>query len=253
MIWDELTTVQIDNLDRNIPVILTMAATEQHGPHLPLATDRLIGEHFVKSLHESIPDKILILPTISVGCSSHHMDFSGTLTINHSTFIKQVEELIGSVIKHGFTTVILFNSHGGNQAVGQVLVEKLGLEYPQVKMLMITWWKIVGDDLLKLNESGKGGVGHAGEFETSLMLVIAPHLVCLDKFEKGKHHPTFTWAEGDMLRGPSTSYYRSIKEMTANGIYGDPEYATVKKGEQITTLVKASLKRIINDLLNTKN
>ena len=88
MIWDALTTVQIDNLDKNIPIILPMGATEQHGPHLPLATDRLIGAYFVKSLHESIPDKILILPAISVGCSSHHMNFSGTLTISDSTFIK---------------------------------------------------------------------------------------------------------------------------------------------------------------------
>jgi len=253
MIWDELTSAQIKNLDKNIPVVLPMAATEQHGAHLPVATDRMIGEHFTKSLDSIISDKVLILPSISVGCSSHHMGFSGTLTISHETFIRQVEEIIKSVIKHGFTNIILFNSHGGNQGVGQVLVEKLGFENPRTNILMVTWWKLVSEALFPLNESGRGGVGHAGEFETSLMLYIAPNLVNLDKKEKGKHTTTFSWSEGDMLRGTKVSYYRSTKEMTTNGVFGNPEYATLEKGKEISKLVVSDFKKIINDLLTTEN
>lgn len=249
MVWDELTTIQLSSVAKNIPVILTMAATEQHGAHLPLATDRLIGEHFTNELNILIEDKILILPSISVGCSSHHMDFSGSLTISHDTFIKQVEGILQSVIQHGFTNIILLNSHGGNQAVGQVLIEKLGFENPTINILMATWWKLVSDALLPLNESGKGGVGHAGEFETSLMLQIAPHLVKLDKKESGKHSPTFFWNEGDMLRGAMVSHYRSTKEMTANGVFGNPEYATAEKGKEILKLVVSNLKLIVYDLL----
>ena len=253
MIWDELTSVQVEGLDRNIPIILPMAATEQHGAHLPLATDRLIGEHFANELNTLIEDKILILPSISVGCSSHHMDFSGSLTISHDTFIRQVEDIVKSVIQHGFTNIILLNSHGGNQAVGQVLVEKLGFENPKANILMLTWWKIVSENLFPLNESGKGGVGHAGEFETSLMLLIAPHLVHLDKKEKGKHTDTFSWSEGDMLRGPKVSYYRSTKEMTTNGVFGNPNYGTLEKGKEISKLVVREIKRIIEDIITIKN
>ncbi|WP_242132528.1 creatininase family protein [Aestuariivivens marinum] len=252
MIWDQLTTSELSKIAKNIPVILTMAATEQHGKHLPLATDRLIGEHFANELHKAIPDKVLVLPSISIGCSSHHMDFSGTLTISHDTFIRQVEDIVKSVIEHGFKNIILLNSHGGNQAVGQVLVEKLGYENPTANIIMVTWWKLASEALFTLNESGKGGVGHAGEFETSLMLNIAPHLVHLDKIEKGKHTDTFSWSEGDMLRGPKASYYRSTKEMTTNGVFGDPEYGTLEKGKQISKLVVDDLKNIINDLLNIK-
>lgn len=253
MIWDELTTLQIKKLDKNIPVVLLMAATEQHGAHLPLATDRLIGEHFANELHKLMPNKVLILPSISVGCSSHHMGFSGSLTISHDTFIRQVEEIVASVIFHGFTNIILLNSHGGNQAVGQVLVEKLGFKNPTKNILMVTWWKLVGEALFPLNESGKGGVGHAGEFETSLMLLIAPHLVDLDKKEVGKHTATFSWNEGDMLRGTKASFYRSTKEMTTNGIFGNPEYATLEKGKEISKLVISDFSKIIRDLLTIEN
>jgi len=253
MIWDELNTIQLDKLDRNLPVFLLLAATEQHGPHLPLATDRLIGEHFLKCLNNEIPNKVLIVPTISIGCSSHHMDFSGTLTLKHSTFSKQVEDIVRSVIKHGFTSIILFNSHGGNQAVGQVLVEKLGFNNPKKNILMVTWWKLASESLIKLNESGKGGVGHACEFETSLMQLIAPQLVDQDRLEIGKHNPTFPWAEGDMLRGATASLYRSTKEMTTNGVFGNPKYASIEKGEKITKLIVNGLKNIVTDLLNSKN
>lgn len=249
MIWDQLTSLELSKIAKNIPVILTMAATEQHGKHLPLATDRLIGEHFVNELHKAIPDKVLVLPSISIGCSSHHMDFSGTLTISHDTFIRQVEDIVKSVIQHGFTNIILLNSHGGNQAIGQVLVEKLGYENPNVTILMVTWWKLASEVLFTLNESGKGGVGHACEFETSLMLLIAPHLVHPDKIEKGKHTDTFSWSEGDMLRGAKASYYRSTKEITTNGVFGNPEYGTLEKGKQISKLVVDDLKKIIDDLL----
>ena len=253
MIWDELTTVEIEKLDKKIPVVLPLAATEQHGAHLPLATDRLIGEHFARSLEKLVPGKVLILPTISVGCSSHHMDFTGSLTLSHKTFGKLTEEIVNSVIHHGFTNIILLNSHGGNQAIGQVLLEKIGYNNPKVNIILVTWWKLAADSLFALNESGKGGVGHAGEFETSLMLFIAPHLVQLDKLEKGKHANTFSWNEGDMLRGAKASFFRTTKEMTSNGVFGNPEYGSLEKGKAISNLVVKHLKMIIEDLLKHQN
>ena len=249
MIWDELTSPQIAELDKQIPVVLVLSATEQHGPHLPLATDRLIGEHFARVLHETLPDKVLVLPSVSIGCSSHHMDFPGSLTVGHNTFIHPVEEIVESVMAHGFTNILMLNSHGWNQGVGQVLVEKLGIKHPESNIVLATWWRITAD-LKALNESGKGGTGHACEFETSLVLLMAPHLVHMDKLAKGAHNDTFPWAEGDMLNAPKVSYFRTMREMTSNGVYGDPSFASKEKGELITKLVVEHLKGIINDLLN---
>ncbi|MCK5280317.1 MAG: creatininase family protein, partial [Cyclobacteriaceae bacterium] len=108
MIWDQLTSPEIHNLDRNIPVVFTVSATEQHGLHLPVATDRMIGEHFCTELNKAVPDKVLILPIMSVGCSEHHMDFTGTLSIRHQTFLNQAEDILSSVVRHGFRNIIVF-------------------------------------------------------------------------------------------------------------------------------------------------
>jgi len=252
MIWDELTSQEIGRLDKNIPVIVPIAATEQHGPHLPLATDRMIAQHFAKKLHEAIAEQVLILPVISVGCSDHHMDFPGTLSLSHEGLSKQVQEIISSVIHHGFNKIILLNSHGGNQGVGQVKVEQLGYQYPACHFVLITWWKIAADALKKISETGFGGVGHAGEFETSLMMLIAPNLVVSDKIEPGANEKTFSWADGDMLHSPMTYYYRTMKEMTGNGVFGNPTKASVQKGQQITECVVSALQNIVIDLISAK-
>ncbi|MEM9659005.1 MAG: creatininase family protein, partial [Planctomycetota bacterium] len=103
MYWQELTRPGLETFDRNTPVILPVAAIEQHGPHLPLATDRIINEHLCGALDQAAGDQVLILPTMPVGCSRHHMDFVGTLTLTHETFITVAKETLECVASHGFT------------------------------------------------------------------------------------------------------------------------------------------------------
>ena len=248
MIWDQLTSEELANCDRNIPVVLLTAATEQHGPHLPLCTDRIIGEYFLTKLNEQMGQDVLILPSVAVGCSDHHLPFAGSLSIPHQVFLDQVEALITSVFQHGFRSLVLFNSHGGNQAIDQVILEDMGYKYPQYNLVLATWWKLCGEQLKEISTSGLGGVGHAGEFETSLMMLIDPQSVRMDKIEGGKNQETFAWAEGDMLRTPQASYYRTMQEMTPNGVFGDPTQASVEKGERITALVLTGLQKVIQDL-----
>ena len=248
MNWDQLTRPDIDVLDRNIPVILPVAAIEQHGLHLPLATDRMIVEFFCQQLNQDIPEKVLILPVMSVGCSEHHMDFPGTLTLQHDTFQQQAEDILGSVAAHGFKNLLIYNSHGGNLAISQVIVEHFGHRHPACRIVLATWWKIVADALFELNETGEGGVGHAGEFETSLMMLIAPDLVHHDKIEEKKNQQSFDWANGDMLRGPRASLYRSMKAMTPIGVFGDVRKHSAEKGQKITDLAVEGLRKIVLDL-----
>lgn len=252
MYWDQLTSPETDALERKIPVILPIAATEQHGAHLPLATDRMIGEHFCRQIDRQLPNDVLILPTVAVGCSEHHMGFSGSLTLTHQTFMAQVEEIIRSVIHHGFCNIIILNSHGGNQGTGTVITEKLGYRFPDVNLVFVTWWKIAIEALIPLNESGPGGAGHAGEFETSLMMVIAPELVKNQEIKKGGNQSIFDWAEGDMLRGPKAGFYRTMKEMTLNGVFGDPTFASKEKGRKITKVVTEALVKMIRDIRPVK-
>jgi creatinine amidohydrolase len=248
MNWDQLTSPEIDALDRSIPVILPVAAIEQHGLHLPLATDRMIGEYFCQQLNKEIPDKVLILPVMSVGCSEHHLEFTGSLTLQHETFQRQAEDILGSVALHGFKNLIIYNSHGGNLGISQVIVEHFGHRHPECRIVLATWWKIVSSELFDLNETGEGGVGHAGEFETSLMMLIAPELVRHDKIGDKQNQQSFEWTDGDMLRGPKASLYRSMKTMTPIGVFGDVRKISAEKGQKITDLAVEGLKKIVLDL-----
>lgn len=249
MYWDQMTSKEIDNISRKTPVILPIAATEQHGAHLPLATDRLIGEHFCQELNRLIETQVLILPTVAIGCSEHHMDFRGTLSVQHNTFLRQLKDLAESVVQHGFHNLLLFNSHGGNQAIGQSFLEVFGHRHPRCRLVLATWWRIAHGELQSLTDTGPGGTGHAGEFETSLMLLIAPGLVHRDKISDRANTATFPWAEGDMLSGPSAFLYRSMKEMTPTGVFGEAGAASRAKGERITKVVVQALREIILDLI----
>jgi len=248
MFWDQLTSPEIDALDRNIPVILPVAATEQHGPHLPLATDRMIGEHFCRRLNKSIPDSVLILPCVSIGCSEHHTDFAGSLSVQHTTFLAQLTDVANCVVKYGFKNLLVFNSHGGNQAIGQTFLEAFGYRNPSCRIALATWWRLAIAALKQLSDTAPGGTGHAGELETSLMLLIAPELVRLDKIQPKVNTPTFGWADGDMLYGAAASLYESMKQKTPNGTFGEPRAGSQEKGERITIAVTKALEGIVLDL-----
>lgn len=252
MFWDQLTSVQLAALDKQTPVLLNIAAIEQHGAHLPVATDRMIGEYFSGLLNKEIGDKVLILPVVAVGCSDHHMGFCGTLTLSHATFSAVVKEIIQSVLNHGFYNIILLNSHGGNQGIMQVIIEQLGFANPDAHILGASWWNVAKEELLKITETGPGGTGHACEFETSLMKVIAPNLIQESLIKQGANVPAFPSVEGDLLSGPKISFYRTMKELTPNGVYGDPTKSSAEKGVRIGECVVVALKQLVSDIYKLK-
>ena len=248
MIWDNLTTEETKKISKTTPVIVLLCATEQHGPHLPLSTDRLIGEHFLHELNRLMEKEVILLPVIPIGCSEHHMDFSGSLTFKHATFKTLVEEMVESMVVHEFKNFLFLNSHGGNQGIGQVILETLGNKYSDCQFSLITWWKIAGDELKKINESGSGGTGHAGEFETSLMLHIAPKLV-REQHVKPLTSQQFDPLVGDMINAPKFSYFQTIKQISENGVVGNPSFSTKEQGEKISQIVTSKLVELIKSSL----
>ena len=249
MFWENLTSADFNDIDRGIPVLLNIAAIEQHGPALPVVTDSAIGWHLCQQVEDRMSDRILILPQIKVCCSEHHMGFPGTLTVSHQTFMNYVSEMLDAVYRHGFRSIFILNSHGGNIAIGNVIKESLGNQYPDLNIAFSTWWTIAKDSLPQLNESGFQGVGHAGEFETSLMMHIAPESIKKDAdVSKAGLKKSFPWTESDLLRGAEASLHRNFQEMTANGVFGKAEYASREKGQKIATLVVEKLCLILKDL-----
>lgn len=248
MIWEELTTEAFAQIDRKIPVVLPVAATEQHGPHLPLATDKLIGQYFCRQLHERLQDQVLILPVISVGCSDHHLGFAGSLSVQHETLLRHMTDIFTSVLHHGFRNLIMFNSHGGNQAIGQVFVEQFGYAHSEANVHLITWWKIAFEALKDITDSGFGGTGHAGEFETSLMMLIQPDLVKRDLIQPQYPLPASDWEKADMLHAPKISRYKTFREMTKAGAFGDPTKSSAEKGQRIADSVLDACEQVVREI-----
>lgn len=248
MIWDQSTSAEIAAADRSRVVILPLAATEQHGPHLPLATDRLIAEGICAALEARLGDRILVLPCPPVGYSMHHRGFAGTLSVTHQQLIDTAASILHCVFADGFKNVLILNAHGGNIALGGVLLESLGERFPDARIAFTSWWQAAAGSLRGLSETGPGGTGHACEFETSLLLHLHPHLVRADQIAAGTNQATFAWAESDMLNGSPARLQRSFLQMTANGVFGDPRAASAAKGESILRAVVDALAPILTDL-----
>lgn len=249
MKWTNLTSPALAAVDRRTPIVFNIGAVEQHGPHLPLGTDAMIGEYFLDRVDERMADRILVLPQLAIGCSSHHMDFAGTLTVRHETMLSYVSDVMESLLGQGFQTVVLFNSHGGNEAIGRVLVEKLGHANPQAQVAMLTWWAVARDALEEIQESGFGGVGHACEFETSLLLHFAPDLVATGAIADPNMPQTYDWACADMLHAPSGILYRSMKTQSGgSGTVGRPSFASAEKGARIADAIVSRLVMMLADL-----
>ena len=176
------------------------------------------------------------------------MDYPGSLTLTHETFAVQIEEILESVTRHGFTNLVILNSHGGNRGICQVVGERFGASYPDCQVVVATWWQAAAEKLLELNETGFGGVGHACDFETSLVMLATPELVNEAAIQERQNISTYEWAEMDLLRSPRASLYRSMKDSTHNGAIGDPKSATREKGETIRDAVIPELAKILRSL-----
>jgi creatinine amidohydrolase len=251
MKWEKLTFPDFDRIDRNTPVLLNIAAVEQHGPHLPLDVDCRIGQHFCDLVDDKMAENVLVMPQVKICCSRHHMEFAGTLTVSHETLLAYLRDIIGCVRAHGFHNILILNSHGGNQAIGRVTVEAIGPEFSAQggQIAFTSWWDVALQSLMDVSQSGRFGVGHACEFETSLMQLIAPDEVRTEALIGKSFTPFAPWADGDLLRAAPVVLYRSMKDMSGGtGVIGDPSAASAQKGQAIVDAVLPALVEIIGGL-----
>jgi creatinine amidohydrolase len=191
---------------------------------------------------------VLILPTVSVGYSRHHDDFPGTLSLSHETLLHQIVETAGSALRLGVTNLLIVNAHGGNEGVAQVALEQIGHAWPGCTVARTTWWQVASDALLQITETGPGGIGHACEFETSLLMAVAPHLVDAAAVPERENVPAFGWDTGDMLRSAPATRYQRFAEVSSTGVFGDPRASSPEKGERISEVVVERLVALVRSL-----
>lgn len=184
MRWEELTTREIDDLDRDRTiVILPLGSVEQHGNHLPLGTDTILAHAVALAAALETRDAV-VLPPPWYGFSAHHMRFPGSITLRVETLMAMVEDIAASVISHGFGRILIVNGHGGNNGAIDVLASTLGHKhYGTARIAALTYFQLAREAIADLRQSETGGMGHAGEFETALLQHLRPKLEC----ENGCH------------------------------------------------------------------
>ena len=249
MLWQELTSRRHGDVDCSLPLLLPIGAVEQHGPALPVWVDSLIVGELCLELNRRREDDFLLLPPLSVGYSAHHMDFPGSLSLSHETMTAYIGDIAASVVRQGFSTLLILNGHGGNQAVMQVCVEKLGNYYPHLNIMGTSWWKLCAEELGEMAESGFMGNGHAAEFEFSVVEYLRGDLIDYSARSPGaRARIPLPQAQGDLLGAGPVSLLRTFKEMTQDGTYGLTDKANRKKGEAIFRAAAGGLEQLLDDI-----
>ena len=245
MNWQELKSSELGSLSRDTLVVVPAASIEQHGPHLPVGTDSYIGEAIASALDRDFEGQLLILPVQRLGCSEHHMAFAGTLTLQHETFADVILEVLDSMVRQGFRRFLILNSHGGNQAIGGVIAEKAAQRWTDAQVVFTSWWRVAAERLRNLVEGAFPSVGHACEFETSLMLAFHPDLVNMTLAVDDGLPPQAKSLQLDLLRGPAATLAIPMHRLTQHGVYGRPTLATAEKGRRILQETVAALRELI--------
>ena len=243
--WSRLKAHELRKLaNENAVVILPIASIEQHGPHLPVMTDTRLGQEIAHRAARKAYDQrpVVVTPVVWSGLSEHHMPFGGTLTLSHDTFRRVIHDLVDAITRHGFRDILISNSHGGNIIAMQQILSELA---PTSKATLVatTYVTEAGEKLSKYLQD-QPSVMHAGEAETSMMLVCEPELVDTTIISE-----IATPGEaGKLLSVGRGSYrWRPYTHVTANGLSGNPSRSSAEKGENLLEAGATALARLITD------
>lgn len=177
-----LSEITRDEARRRAPdtlLVLPVGATEQHGPHLPVGTDSFAVEYVARAAAAAAGEQIpvLVAPTLPFGSSHHHLPFGGTMSISTEVYYRVLTDLAESLITSGFRRIFIVNGHGGNSELIQLVARDLALKHP-AQLAAAPYWSVAWDALVAAGAHERGGLpGHAGAFESSLVLALRPELV----------------------------------------------------------------------------
>lgn len=229
--WVRLKAGELAELaKRDGVVIVPVASTEQHGPHLPTGVDvALCGEIALRAARQLGEFPVAVTPVVWTGLAEHHMAFGGTFSLGYGEFYSLIRGVCRSLRRHGFRRILLLNGHGGNTAALTVAVNDLAPEL-DAPIATATYWELAADAFGKILEH-QPNVRHACEAETSMMLAIKPDLVDMAA-ARDVVGPTET--EIDKIAGTKAAQrWRSFRARTSHGVIGDPRSATPEKGEKL--------------------
>ena len=236
--------------------VLPVAATEQHGPHLPLRVDTALVDGVVAATVPHIPAEVpaLFLPTQAVGFSPEHTRFPGTLTLKAETVIRLWTELGESVAVTGVKKLVLLNSHGGQvgllDVVARDLRARLGMLVYSVNWFGLPLTGPAGEDVNALFSAHEHRFGiHAGEIETSMMLALAPEQVAMAQAQNFASTSEDRAQKFAILgNGKSAKLGWQMQDYNAAGAVGNAAAATAAKGRAVLDAAGRALAQTLAEI-----
>jgi creatinine amidohydrolase len=251
--WANLSTRDFARLDANKTIaVLPVAAIEQHGPHLPVSVDTTLVNGVIDAAlaHLNKDVSVLFLPTQQVGKSNEHLRFPGTLTLSAETLIRVWTEIGESVARTGVKKLVLFNSHGGQLSVMDIVARDLRVRLDMI-VYSVNWFTLpLGDAVngLFTPEEHRFGI-HAGDMETSMMLALTPELVDMAQAHDFKSTAQDRAARFPILgNGTSAKLGWQTQDYNPMGAAGNASIATAEKGRAVIEAAGQKLAQLLHEI-----
>lgn len=251
--WADLATTDFAGLDPATTVaVLPLGATEQHGPHLPLAVDQCLVDGIVERALPLLPEaaRVLVLPTQQVGYSPEHAQFAGTLTLPIETVIAAWVALGECVARAGVRKLLLFNAHGGQVSVMDIVARELRMRCNLI-VYGANWWNLpLGDTVNGLFSADEHRFGvHGGEIETSLMLALAADRVRMAQARDFPSSSRDRAARYAILgNGRSAKLGWAMQDYNAQGAAGNAANASAEKGRAVLDAAAQQLALLLQEI-----
>lgn len=244
-----LTWKQVDALPRESTLlILPTAAIEQHGHHLPLATDTLINNLLLGKALALVPAELHLyaLPPVCYGKSNEHLGFPGTLSLSAQTFLAVIRDLGASVAAGGFKKVVLYNTHGGNTSLVDVLARDLRAEFG---LRTFSLYGSPGAAFEGVSAQERTYGFHAGEIETAYLLHGTPELVQPAEYTSN-YIARLDQPELLKPENSAANFAWLTRDIAPSGVMGDPSAATAENGERWADESAARIAEILVAMYN---
>lgn len=238
-----LTRDELAALGPETTIVLAIGATEQHGRHLPLGVDSLIADTVARAAIAACKpiSPLVLAPTLAYGRSDHHFGFPGVLSLRSETLAAVLRDLVRSIVVSGISRLFVINGHGGNDAVLRAALADAADAHP-ITVGGAGYWTIAWDALRAAGADSTGPVpGHAGGFETSLLLAIEKGLVQLDR----RSGPEPQLAKEDPASRVVFARHRAMH--AAGGTSDDARHADAKDGRRLLEVIVGSVAEAIGE------
>ena len=240
---NEMTWPAVAALSKDTPVVIPVAALEQHGHHLPVFTDSILVGEIARRAEAHFQKRVLFTPVMWLGNSAHHLDFCGTMSAAPRTYIDLLVDVLENFINHGFRRIVILNGHGGNNVPGEQAIFEVRQKHRQrddLLLIFACYWALGSKPHETEPTLEQSAMGHACEWETSMILSLAPQLV-----------GDYKRVEPVEPAGAFEPAHRAwtTKDRSAAGHIGNPRVASTAKGETLLRLFTADVVNLLERVI----